>query len=273
MNLRSIASCLLVLPALAGTARAQAPTPPPAVPESDPAPQPAPAGTAQAPAPVYVPAEGAPPTQEAQSAPVPVQAYYAPPPPPDQPLQQPGARLHDGFYLRLSLGFGAGSATQDYSSSEIKYSGTAMMFDIMIGGSPMPGFVLGGALVSHRIMSPSIKLNGTDMGSADSDASLDMSTIGLFTAVYPDPSSGFNVHALVGYGVISASNGNARTTDNPAGLSLMGGVGYDFWVSEQWSLGPDVRVAYAKTSYTEGDGIEDKISMFVPTVSFTATYH
>lgn len=193
--------------------------------------------------------------------------------------RRPGARLHDGFYLRMSFGIGSGSATdtEQYSgvsNPDFKFSGTAIMLDILIGGSPVPGFVLGGGLVTHQILSPTVKQNGQTVPTVTgSSVSLDLNTIGLFTAIYPDPSSGFNFHALVGYGVISYNYGdNTTSTNNPSGLSLMGGVGYDFWVSDQWSIGPDLRVAYAKTSYSVG-GDEVKISMLVPTLSFTATYH
>lgn len=235
---------------------------------------PAPTTQEQPPAPVYVPAQGAPATQEA-APPPPEQAYYAPPPPME--TSKPGARLHDGFYLRMSLGLGSGSGTENVTGTgfnypEIKYTGVAMMFDILIGGSPVPGFVLGGGLVSHRILNPTVKVGGTEVSTNNSDLSLNLTTFGLFAAVYPDPTSGFNIHGLLGYGVVSASNGNDTSTNNPSGLSLMGGVGYDFWVSDQWSLGPDLRLAYAKTTYSAG-GADDKISIFIPTLSFTATYH
>lgn len=260
---------------LSGTAWAQAAPEQGPAPNAAPAPAPTPAAPAQPPAPVYVPADGAPATQAVEPA-QPAPAYYAPPPPME--TTKPGARLHDGFYLRMSFGIGSGSATETLqtngaSSPDVKFTGTAMMFDLLIGGSPVPGFVLGGGLVGHRILSPKLKVGGVDYGTANSDVSLDLSTIGLFTAIYPDPTSGFNVHALLGYGVISVSDGNNNTSsNNPSGLSIMGGIGYDFWVGEQWSLGPDLRVAYAKTSYSV-DGSEDKVSMFVPTLSFTATYH
>jgi hypothetical protein len=176
----------------------------------------------------------------------------------------------------MSFGIGSGSATDTLqlngvTQPDLKFSGTAIMLDILIGGSPVPGFVLGGGLVTHQILSPTLKQNGQTATTGGS-VSLDLNTIGLFTAIYPDPSSGFNIHALVGYGVISANYGdNTTSSNNPSGLSIMGGVGYDFWVSDQWSIGPDLRVAYAKTSYSAG--YEEKVSMLVPTLSFTATYH
>jgi len=207
----------------------------------------------------------------------------APPPPPTVIImppaatRSPGARLHDGFYMRLSLGVGPGSATENVTglgatNPEIKYSGFSAMFDALFGGSPTPGFVLGGGLVSHRILSPSVKWGGQTLETGD-NVSLNLTTFGLFTAVYPDPTIGFNLHLLVGYAVISASNGNNETSsNNPVGPAFMGGVGYDFWVGDQWSIGPDFRVAYSKGTYERG-GAKDSVSMFFPTLSFTATYH
>jgi hypothetical protein len=278
--MRSVAQFLLFASGFIGTARAQAPSPAPtgaaasaSANATAPAPQDA---AAQLPAPVYAPAEGAPAAQVEQPAPVrPAAIYYAPPPAPIEP--KPGARLHDGFYLRMSLGLGRGSAKMNYPISatndiELRYSGLAMMFDILIGGSPVPGFVLGGGLVSHSIMNPKIKSGGVEYDTANNEDSLNLSTFGLFAAIYPDPKSGFNLHALVGYSSISSDNSASIGVHHPDGPSVMGGVGYDFWVGEQWSLGPDVRLAYAHCRSTDGNE-ETTVSMFVPTLSFTATYH
>lgn len=276
MTMRRFTQVFFILMGAIGTAQAQM-QPSAAAAGSEPAPVPGEPAT-QNPNPVYVPAEGAPPTQVAAPAevqPLPAQVYYPAPTAPEEP--KPGARLHDGFYLRMSFGLGSGTATEDITAPgadypEIKFSGLTTMFDILIGGSPVPGFVLGGGLVGHSIMNPTVKADGVEYDT-DDDVSLNLSTLGLFTAIYPDPRSGFNIHGLVGYGVISASNGTSRSTNNPSGFSLMGGVGYDFWVGDQWSLGPDLRLAYAKTSWGGGSGEEDKVSMLVPTLSFTATYH
>jgi hypothetical protein len=186
----------------------------------------------------------------------------------------PGRHLHDGFYLRMSLGLGPGSATEDLTGSpQYKWSGTGIMMDLMLGGSPIPGFVLGGAFVFHEISSPTIKSGGQSLDTSGLDVSLNLATIGLFTAIYPDPKSGFNLHALVGYSTVSVSIGGTNyDVGSPSGVSLMGGLGYDFWISDQWSLGPDFRIAYCNAKTTVGTAT-DEMSMFIPTLSFTATYH
>ena len=147
------------------------------------------------------------------------------------------------------------------------------MLDIMVGGSPVPGFVLGGAYVFHGISSPTLKIGGQAYDTSGADVSLNLSTFGIFTAIYPIPTAGFNIHALLGYSQFSLSvNGTTYSNGSPSGPSFMGGVGYDFWISDNWSMGPDFRIAYCKGK-SDSSGTTDEISMIVPTLSFTATYH
>ncbi len=234
----------------------------------------------EAPPPAEAPPPGAAAPQTAPPAytPPPPPAYPPPPPPtvmlmpPKAP--DPGRHLHDGFYLRTSLGLGPGKATENITGEpQYIWSGTALMFDVMIGGSPVPGFVLGGAFVYHGISNPTVKRNGSGLSEDTSDVSLNLATFGLFTAIYPIPTRGFNLHALLGYSQVSVSiGGNTIDRGNPSGPSFMGGVGYDFWISDNWSIGPDFRIAYCKAKY-DSNGTSDEISMLIPTLSFTATYN
>ena len=269
MNAKTL-SGLLVGSLVCGTLTAQAQT---AANPTTPAPQAVAPGTPG-------PAAPAPPT-----APPPTAPQLAPAPPPAPPPtyvlvpmpRDPGARLHDGFYLRMSIGIGPGSGTWTHTDlglpgDQVKLKGTGAMFDIMIGGSPVPGFVLGGAFVSHHILNPKLTSSGQSSDTFGLDITYDLNTLGLFAAVYPDPKHGFNLHALVGYSEISVSSGNIQSTHNPVGFGIMGGVGYDFWVGDQWSVGPDLRIAYAKGSIDSG-GVKDDGTYFMPTLSFTGTYH
>ena len=136
-----------------------------------------------------------------------------------------------------------------------------------------PWIVLGGAFVFHEISNPTLKQGGQSFDTTALDLSLNVATLGLFTAIYPVPTSGFNLHALLGYSEISVSiGGNTTNVGNPTGVSFMGGLGYDFWISDNWSIGPDFRIAYCKAKYAS-NGETNDMSMFIPTLSFTATYH
>ena len=115
-------------------------------------------------------------------------------------------------------------------------------------------------------------MNGTALDASNNQYAYNMSTFGAFVAVYPDPKIGFNFHGLVGIGTQSVQVGDATVTPEPIGLALMGGAGYDFWIADQWSMGPDFRLAYCKATASSSP-ITNDASILMPTISFTATLH
>src|SRR5512146_2348846 len=120
-----------------GAAAAPPPEPvpgPPAAPPAAPAPEtPPPTASAAAPAP-----EGTTPPPVVEGI------HVAQPPLP--PLEPRSRRYHDGFYLRLSMGLGALWATS--KTDNVGYNetttGTGGAIDVMAGGTPAPGLVVGG---------------------------------------------------------------------------------------------------------------------------------
>jgi hypothetical protein len=123
----------------------------------------------------------------------------------DEPAEKPrrprGARLHDGFYLRMSVGGGslaargdrydAGGAASDYS-----FTGNALHFDIAVGGTPTPGLVLGGTyLGSYGARGARGRMDGAD---TTGDTGMSFSLIGPFLDVYPEPRGGFHVGGMLG---------------------------------------------------------------------------
>jgi hypothetical protein len=234
------------------------------------APPPPPDGAAPAPA----PAEAAPPPA-AQPAPAPAPAAAPPPmmgPPPGPPPEEGGARTHDGFFMRLGLDFGPLilSAKADVGGSEIKYSGAHVGFDLMFGGSPVEGLAIGGALMVNQTRDPKIDLGGT---SVDSKGTLYVSGVGVFGDFYPDPHGGLNIQALVGYSAVSFTDDNGNSSNNdPTGLLLGAGVGYDFWVADEWSIGPIARVLYGNMKY-EAFGAKVTYSYVYPSIGVGFTLH
>src|ERR1700690_2523438 len=75
--------------------------------------------------------QAVPPTATPAYAP-PAPAAYPPPPPPmvmmpPEKAPDPGRHLHDGFYLRTSLGLGPGKATENIGTDQYKWTGTGIM--------------------------------------------------------------------------------------------------------------------------------------------------
>jgi hypothetical protein len=121
------------------------PAPPPAAAPTAPAesspPGSVPVGPGTAPAPS--PGPGTTPYYE-QAAPPrgPTIIHVEQPPPP--PLEPRTRLYHDGFYLRLSLGFGYQSVSSSSGDSKVSSSGAGLAGDLLIGGTPATGVVVGG---------------------------------------------------------------------------------------------------------------------------------
>lgn len=280
---------------------AQPPPPPPPPPPADVPPPPPPAGAAPAPAPAPAPAQ---PAQPAPGQPPPPGAYGqqgAPPPPPPgyygyppagepppPPVTQPvGVHEHDGFFLRFGIGY-------SYLSSKIEVtepSGTGVEGSIkgsgvgiglaMIGGTVAPGFVLGGALLGHGYSEPEMELKdaaGNTQEIDTSDETLTFSVIGLFAQYYFDPKDGGYLQALIGFGQLDDDDDDDEndSDERPSGAVFGIGGGYDFWVGEQWSLGPELRLMYAPLKYEEsafGTDVKIDYDTTVFSLMFTATHH
>ena len=200
-------------------------------------------------------------------------AAYEPPPPVTRAHRS--ARYHDGFFLRMALGFGPGYMDERVTvpgvlSEHYKFSGPTGMFEVLIGGSPVPGFVLGGGLVGTSMINPTVRRGSEEVQTSDTE--LQIAQIVVFTQVYPDPRAGFLLQGYVGYGSPSIRVGDETFDVSTDGIAVGGGVGYDFWVADQWSLGPFLGLTYASMS-GNGSGVEIKEEFFSPILAFGVTYH
>jgi outer membrane autotransporter protein len=195
-------------------------------------------------------------------------------PPPPAP-EDGGARTHDGFFLRLGLNFGplimkekveVGSVT----GLEADYSGLHTGFDLLIGGSPAKGLAIGGALLVNQTKDPHFKAGSLE---GDASGSLYFVGIGLFGDYYPDPHGGLHIQGMVGFSSVDFVNSSGQSgSSSPSGAMFGLGVGYDFWVADEWSIGPFGRVLYSSMSDEQG-GATDKVSYLYPSIGLAFTLH
>jgi hypothetical protein len=115
-----------------------------------------------------------------------------------------------------------------------------------------------------------VRLGGQEVQTHDTE--IQIPEIVLFTQVYPDPRAGFFLQGYVGYGSPTIRVGDETYDVNTDGIVAGGGVGYDFWVADQWSLGPFLSVNYA---YLTGDasGVKIKEEFISPILGLGVTYH
>jgi hypothetical protein len=80
-----------------------------------------------------------------------------------------GARLHDGFYLRMSIGGGSVAARgerydESDAATDYSFAGNALLADLAVGGTPSPGLVLGGAYLGSYAARGAARHRDADTG-------------------------------------------------------------------------------------------------------------
>jgi hypothetical protein len=172
------------------------------------------------------------------------------------------ARTHDGFYLSFNAGLGYLSSSTD---PDVHYSGASLPSALWLGGTVGP-VVIGGGFFGDYAFAPGVTAGGQDV--PFDDFSMTLISFGAFADIYPDVHGGFHVMPYLGWGGLeSSSNGNSGGSD-PTGLVMAVGVGYDWFVAPEWSLGVMGRFAYAPLKMNDRT-----YSTIAPAVLFTVTYH
>ena len=160
--------------------------------------------------------------------------------------------MHEGFYLRTSLGFGdyrASFTDNNHNNQNFTEHGNTIALDLLIGGSPSPGVSIGGGLLLEPLFSADYDRNGNGSGSHDGFATL----LGPFIDGFPDATKGWHLGGLIGLGVQSFQDVNASSgsTTHAGGLGGAAWFGYDFWVAGEWAIGPQLRLMGMHTSDTK----------------------
>jgi hypothetical protein len=174
---------------------------------------------------------------------------------------------HDGFYMQAATGLGYYSASAEVGNFDASFSGMTIPLSLMLGGSPIEGLAIGGGFMIDYAPSPTYELNGQDVGSTI-DFSQYIIGIGPFADYYFNPEGGLHLQAFVGWGGLETSaEGDAGGSD-PTGLVTALGVGYDVFISSEWSVGGMGRLTFAPLS------IDDvSYTTFEPALLVTLTYH
>lgn len=174
------------------------------------------------------------------------------------------AYTHDGFYLQLNAGLGYMNASADDAFGKSKLYGVTLPSSLLLGGTVGP-VVIGGGFFADHAFSPGASVNGQKQ---NVDITMTLIGIGAFADIYPDVHKGLHIQPFIGWGGLERSiNGNSGGND-PTGLVLALGGGYDVFVSDNWSIGGMVRVAYAPLSYENVS-----VGVFAPSLLATFTYH
>ncbi len=167
------------------------------------------------------------------------------------------ARTHDGLHLNLSVGVGY----YDVDNADQPFSGVTVPAQLLIGGTALPGLALGGGFVLDHATSPSTDTEGV--------TSQTIVALGIYADYYLNAATnGVHAQAFLGWGGLETSFQGERTGTDPTGLITYAGVGYELWLSEQWSYGVLGRLLYAPISI-----FDNRYSTIEPAVVATLTWH
>lgn len=169
----------------------------------------------------------------------------------------------------MALGY---SHISDSEADVATYKGGGVGFDLLFGGTPVPGLVIGGGLVGAQVKNPTAEDNNGNSLQLN-NLNMTFGYLPLFVDVYPMPDNGLNFMAMVGFAdlAFSADSGSSATND-ATGAAYGLGAGYEAWISSQWSLGGMVRGIYAPLKYTTGGAsFDEKTTIWQ--IMFVATYH
>ena len=194
-------------------------------------------------------------------------------------MQRAGYHVHDGFYLRIAAGLGAGHlnvSTDSHQANDFAVGGAGLGLNLWLGGTPWRGVALGGLMMLQGINDSSTRVAGHSTHETMNGSVL---LLGPFIDAFPDPMRGLHVGgslALAGFNA-KAQGDNLELVHqvkdyNSGGLGASAWVGYMGFVGPEWSLGGLLQVTALATSKTEDD-IKRNASGYALTLSFTALYH
>lgn len=188
--------------------------------------------------------------------------------PPAPPVQR-SYRLHDGFYLRGSVGFGSLGATFDddnESARDLEGSGFSLGLDLMIGGSPSPGLAIGGALLAQGAFSAEFERARNDT----ENRNLSVVLLGPFIDGFPVATKGWHVGGMLGLAAANIEDSSRDGVSETVGLGGAAWFGHDFWVADEWSVGPMLRL---NGTLTRNEDDDTNASTFSVLFLFTALHH
>jgi hypothetical protein len=193
-------------------------------------------------------------------------------------------REHDGLYGRFGLGFsGFGDTVAQEGPSGDSFrdqslvTGFSTVSELAIGGTIKNGFVLGGGLYTASVETPFVfEGSGRPLPSEFRRPDL-FGLVGIMGDFYPNPRRGLHLQGALGIAGLTGLNpGGSIWSDRhlAVGGGAMLGIGYEWWVGEQWSMGILGRGTVG--ALAEDDAHGARWFHFVaawPSILFTVTYH
>ena len=160
-------------------------------------------------------------------------------------------------------------------------TGLAGVGEFALGGSPQPGFVIGGGIYSAAFTStPEYTVDydfggdtGASSGARTSVETSALALLGPFADIYPSQNAGFHLQAALGYAFLGFEDPDEPELIPLSGFGAMVGLGIEGRVGKVWGIGGLARLLMAWPSGADPSDAQEEYdaAIFAPGLLFTAT--
>lgn len=172
----------------------------------------------------------------------------------------------------MGLGFPFGSdVAEDYTQrgeDRMKLGGRGLLLDVAAGANLTSWLVIGAGLTSSFIGSGSV--DNREGSTQALDRGLYFAVLGALLDAYTAPPGGLHFQVLVGLARSSPSHNLGLNTSTGVGAVL--GIGYEWPLGPDWSVGAVLRLALAQLSMDPVQGRTLEPALYEPGLVLTATF-
>lgn len=245
---------------------------------------PAAATAPSAPTPPNVPPGDAAPIDAVPADPAPADAAPASAAPLAAPLVARPSRAAEGaesaprqapyepsrFFAHVAVGAGYFHASSGSPEDKRTFSGGTFSGQLAMGGRIGRKTLVGGAYLHDEVLGLSARDAALDGDEPTlRGVSFALWAIGFFADVPVEVDPGLHFQMLLGIGTLAVARDEGSAIDDPSGLLVNLGVGYDFRVGRHVALGALLRASYSPQDVEEVSGTN--VLAFVPALLLTAT--
>jgi hypothetical protein len=183
------------------------------------------------------------------------------------PARAGAPRTHDGFFLRLSGGFGYAGSSIDDAGETFKISGATGDVNFAIGGMVSPNFAIHGTIMGFAVTDPTLEWENVGSGTFNGDVSLAAWGGGVTYYIMP---ANLYLTGSIGVGTVTVDVDGGPSFDSDTGVVVDLGLGKEWWVGDSWGLG--IAGGVMLHSIPDG-GIDENWTGASLGLRFSATYN